>query len=427
MRVEKLSIRGFRAITEMELEFHPRMNVLAGVNGAGKTSVLDCLSTMLSHFTSRLLSSKSVNPSFAEEDVTTDGKVAIVAARARIAGELVDWTSAKTRRGVAREPDSELTDLRAAVERLRDVLEMDEVAAVPLLVHYATNRAVLDIPQRVRTRHEFNRLSVYEEALSDPGRETRLDFRLFFEWFRDREDIENEHNVAPRGEPTLISFEEDRQLGAVRKAIGAFLPGFEDLRIRREAPMRMVLLKGKRELAVNQLSDGEKCLLALVGDLARRLAIANPGMDDPLPGEGVVLIDEIELHLHPKWQRTVLPTLKDTFPGCQFIVTTHSPQVLSHVPPESVILLKESEEGIVAARPDATYGQTSNRILEDVMGVPARPEEVEREFSELFATIDQGDVAEAKRKAEDLRRRLRKDPRLTQANMLIRRREIIGT
>lgn len=81
-------------------------------------------------------------------------------------------------------------------------------------------------------------------------------------------------------------------------------------------------------LDVLQLSDGEKCTLALFGDIARRLAIANPSLDDPLQGDGVVLIDELELHMHTSWQRKVISMLKKTFPNIQFIITTHSPQIL---------------------------------------------------------------------------------------------------
>lgn len=76
------------------------------------------------------------------------------------------------------------------------------------------------------------------------------------------------------------------------------------------------------------MSDGEKCTIALFGDLARRMALANPNKDNPLDGEGIVLIDEIELHLHPLWQRRILNVLKKVFPNIQFIVSTHSPQVL---------------------------------------------------------------------------------------------------
>lgn len=93
----------------------------------------------------------------------------------------------------------------------------------------------------------------------------------------------------------------------------------------------MVVNKGSLTISVDLLSDREKCTLALIGDLARRIALANPNRDNPLDGEGIVLIDEIELHMHPSWQRRVLGFLKRVFPNIQFIVTTHSPQILGEV------------------------------------------------------------------------------------------------
>lgn len=101
----------------------------------------------------------------------------------------------------------------------------------------------------------------------------------------------------------------------------------------------MEIEKDGQLLTVNQLSDGEKCLIAMVSDLARRMAIANP-TGDPLQGEGIILIDEIDLHLHPKWQRMIVPKLLEVFPNCQFIISTHSPHVLTHIQPENIFLLR---------------------------------------------------------------------------------------
>ena len=116
---------------------------------------------------------------------------------------------------------------------------------------------------------------------------------------------------------------------SVRAAITAFLPELSGLRIdREEQKPRLLAEKAGKTIVINQLSDGEKCLLALVGDLARRLALANPAGQKPLKGEGIILIDEIELHLHPRWQRNIVPSLEKTFSNCQFVITTHSPQVL---------------------------------------------------------------------------------------------------
>ena len=105
---------------------------------------------------------------------------------------------------------------------------------------------------------------------------------------------------------------------------------FKNLRIRKVRDYifdpfenALIITKDGLDIDVNQLSAGEKSVILLIADLAMRLTIANPSLENPLEGEGIVLIDEIDLHLHPQWQRNILPALLATFSKCQFIVTTH--------------------------------------------------------------------------------------------------------
>ncbi|MBF0551845.1 MAG: AAA family ATPase, partial [Deltaproteobacteria bacterium] len=240
----------------------------------------------------------------------------------------------------------------------------------------------------------------------------------FFEWFRNREDLENERRLDS---PPY----RDIQLQAVRSAIESFLPGFSQLRVRR-SPLRIVVSKEGQELIVSQLSDGEKCLLALVSDLARRLAMVNPGLPDPLQGEAVVLIDEVDLHLHPKWQRSVIDQFERTFPNCQFILTTHSPQILSHVKPESVFILTREQGRVAVVRPAETFGLDSNRVLEEVLDVPERPQEIKDKLSEIFNQLDLGRLDETARLLQELKEQIGDDPELIKAGVILRRKEIIG-
>lgn len=268
---------------------------------------------------------------------------------------------------------------------------------------------------KIRTKHSFEQIDAYENSLTGVGSE----FRIFFEWFRKQEDLENElrleDNAAYR----------DKQLQAVRQAISSLIPSFSNLRVRR-SPLKMTLQKQGEELIVNQLSDGEKCLLAMVGDLARRLAIANPGLQNPLQGSGVVLIDEIELHLHPNWQRRIITSLIKTFPNCQFIVTTHSPQVISYVKPDNIYILKNTDQGIVANRPQSSYGRDSNQILEDVMDDIKRPEEFKKSLHDLFQLIDEGNLDSARQLCQQISDDIGEDdPELIKARVSIRRKEIL--
>ena len=189
---------------------------------------------------------------------------------------------------------------------------------------------------------------------------------------------------------------------------------YSELRVR-HAPLRMTLKKGDEELTTDQLSGGEKALLALVGDLARRMSIANPGLDNPLEGEGIVMIDEVDLHLHPSWQRKVVQRLPKTFPNVQFFLTTHSPVVASAVRPESLWVLRDGEIKHAEA-----YGADVGLVLSEVFDTPPRLEEVRRELDALFLAIH-------KRNVEDAQRRLAKlgeeigpsDPELVKARVMM--------
>ena len=415
MKLKSLEITGFRGISHLELEFPERVNVLVGVNGAGKSAVLDCAAIMLSLLIERIRSPAGRGRAFVDDDITNGIAETRNEIELRFQEDSVRWSVTKARRGRRSRTLSRLVELRNSVESFRSRIEEEDLMSLPLVVYYPVNRAVLDIPLRIRTRHRFDRLAAYDGALSGD----RNSFRVFFEWFREREDLENELRTD------RAEFR-DPQLQAVRRAVERFLPGFTGLRVRR-SPLRMMVDKEREELIVNQLSDGEKCTLAMVGDVARRMAIANPGIRDPLEGEAVVLIDEIDLHLHPGWQRHIVGALRETFPNCQFLLSTHSPQILSHVDPGCIWLLERTGSGVIAKRPEDSYGHTANRILEDIMVVPARPAEIKDRITELFLAIEQGNLGVAKLLLSNVRQEIGRDPDLVKAAILIRRKESLGT
>ena len=414
MRLNSINIEGFRGIPNLQLEFPKQVNVLVGVNGVGKSAVLDCTAIMLSRLIGRIRSSAGTGRYFTHSDINNRRQWTRNEIEIAFQGKPLRWSVVKTRRGQQKQSISGLVDLRKDVELFRSKLAEDEAARLPLAVYYPVNRAVLDIPLRIRKRHPFDRLAAYDQALSGEW----SSFRVFFEWFREREDLENEKRLD---KPEF----RDSQLQAVRTATERFLAGFKGLKVRR-SPLRMVVEKHGEELIVNQLSDGEKCTLAMAGDLARRMAIANPAMADPLQGEAVVLIDEIDLHLHPEWQRRIIAALTKTFPKCQFLLSTHSPPILGHLDSKSIWILERTKSGISAKRPDDAYGQTTDRILEDIMGVPPRPKEVQNTLNKLFRAIERGEMMEAKQLLSHMQLKVGPDPDLVKASVLIRRKEVLG-
>jgi predicted ATP-binding protein involved in virulence len=416
MKVKRLKMQAFRGIGNLTLEFDETSpTVLIGINGVGKSSILDCLAILLSRFTSSIEHSTPSGRLFREEDITNGQKETHNEIIISLNAEESTWSLTKVRKGRSKDTSSNLSAITKVAENIKKDLYTSDQLNIPVLVYYSTNRAVLDIPLKIRTKHLFEQLDIYENALTGAGSE----FRLFFEWFRKQEDLENELRLEDN------SGYRDKQLESVRQAISSLIPSFYNLRVRR-SPLRMTVQKQGEELIVNQLSDGEKCLLAMVGDLARRLAIANPGLTEPLQGSGVVLIDEIELHLHPKWQREIIPALTRTFPNCQFIVTTHSPQVISQVQPEGIYILEKTGEGVVAKKPESSFGRDSNRILEDLMGVPARPQEIKDRLHELFRLIDEGNLDSARQLSQEIADIIGQDePELVKASVSIRRKEIL--
>ncbi len=430
MEIKHLSIKGFRGIPKMEIEFANgvyganRVNAFAGANGAGKSSILDAAAILLSWFPARIRNKTGSGRKISDLDVNNEIHQTIVAIKVEIDKEPVSWTLAKTKKGrSAGGAKSDLSELARSARKYRQCIEKDENAcSLPLLVYYPINRAVLDIPLRIRSKHDFGILETYDESLTSGS-----NFRAFFEWFRNREDLENENRKYENAlsKPEGRQFP-DPQLECVRMAFKQLLPEFGQVAVRRK-PLGMTVAKNGRELRVDQLSDGEKCLMAMAGDLARRLAIANPNAENALEGKGIVLIDEIDLHLHPARQRKVITDLPKTFPNCQFLVSTHSPQIVSHIAPENVFLLYQTPDGIINyEKANESYGKNTDRILEDLMKVDARPANVKKDIAELFESIKQGKVNQAKMMIASLNGQIGDDPELTGAGVLIRRKELIG-
>lgn len=495
MEIKKLTLNNLGRFESLEVDFAPtednqsNVTVFIGNNGAGKTSILEALATSLSWFVARMRSEKGSGIAINELVIINDAPAASMTLQlsddvlvnnkdAELA--YYQWTLVKARKGRKSEKSSNLIQLSKLADNYRQLLTDDSNASLPLIAYYPVERSVLDIPLKIRGKHNFTQIEGYDSSLN-----RGVDFRRFFEWFREREDIENEERIRYRENSwseqmqeikrreelteiykkkaeewakrkleimgieqeiknaeeltnlleEVIEFRtnfknldnigdkkiEDKQLNAVRIAITAFMPNLSNIRVQRKPRLHMAVDKNGKSLNVMQLSQGEKSLMALVGDIARRLAMMNPELDNPLHGDGIILIDEVDMHLHPSWQRNLVQRFTDTFPNCQIVLTTHSPLVISD---QKDILVYLLSDGDITVLPPL-YGEDVNTVLRGTMGTPSRDPEVDKKLRDLLDLIQSNRLAEAKETYNNLATQLPEDNiELIKARLIIRKKEL---
>ncbi|MDD1626069.1 MAG: AAA family ATPase [Methylococcaceae bacterium] len=446
MRVKQLKLTNFRRFGELTIPFcneevdanTPKTIVFIGNNGAGKTAILDALALSLSWLVARINREKGMGGSLADADVLNGENASTIDLQVDSNQLTYHWVLSKTLKGRVKTTDSQLGDVTKLAGCFREQLTHDRQTSLPLIANYPIERVVLDIPLKIRTRHSFEQLDGYDNSLQQG-----VDFRRFFEWFRDREDAENEvrssqwdkqfieiveqyrddpenldgfFNALDRIEATA----RDRQLTAIRLAIKSFMPDFDNLRVQRK-PLQMLIDKNNKTLDVGQLSQGEKSLMALVGDIARRLAMMNPALENPLDGSGIVLIDEVDMHLHPNWQRAIIGNLNRTFPNCQFILTTHSPIVISESPN---LLCYALNNGELEKLPNL-YGMDVNQVLLQDMDADIRNADIQNALDQLRDNLQDSNLDSAKQLLVELESKIAIDHlELNKARLLIRRLEM---
>jgi len=340
VKIREFTLTNFRGFEgERRFPISDRVTVIAGVNGRGKTTILVGMALVISRLFRSLGFSSSNQRTISANDIYGDRNHASLAMRVHCAGVPLNFT-------VAFGPDSR--NVRASsipppvkhqiTYNYGDPDRADDQA--PIAVFYTTDRAGLRLPRSLPTDLPNGQQLAHNGALSN----RMVDYRDFMARYR-------VWRREGRG----------REIRAFETALGIFLNDFTNVEVEAD-PLRITVQKQGHRLALNQLSDGERSFIAMLGDMVRRLALANPDLDDPLQGHGVVLIDELELHLHPKWQREIVQGLRHTFPNIQFIGTTHSPFVIQSLDPGELINLDPDELGDYSDR-------SIEDIAEQVMGV----------------------------------------------------------
>ncbi len=377
MKVTSLQITNLRSISSAAFRFQPGFNLIVGVNGVGKSSVLDALSVCLSASVKRANGLRMRPRNFASSDIRVGTGELNVECSLRIGSQEFRYLVHKPRETNA--PQQDQTGMTRATSAFLggrpEVTEGTGSEGRPLAVMFSTRRAV---PSR-RAPGKSMAVGGTGAAFGNAFANRELRLREIAAWMRVQDFLRFERASAA----TTLKVLED--------TVQVFLEGYGGLRID-EGERELLIDRGDSTVAVMHMSDGERGTLALVLDLTRRLVQANPEMDNPvMQAEAVVLIDEIDLHLHPSWQRAIVHKLTTTFPRCQFIATTHSPQVIGEVKHDHIHIMTEEQ----VYSPTHSFGVDSSRVLNEIMDAPARTINTQELLTRVSREIDGGRYTEA--------------------------------
>ncbi len=394
MRLDWISAENFRCFKSQRFELAEQFNLFIGDNGEGKTAILDALAVAVGSFYLKLPWQARV---FRQDEVRvawhTLGETptleqqypVVVACEGEVGKRKATWerrlNGAKSR--TTRKTAAQIQDI---AEEMFDQVKNGEPVTLPVVSYYGTGRLWVQKrrtgvgKQRLSPEKPGSRLRAYQDGLDPASDEKRV-----LEWFKTQE---------------LAAIQEERSIGAleaVRAAILTCVDGATRVRFVVRRDQLMVTIKGE-ELPLHLLSDGYHTMVAMVADIAIRAATLNPqlGEQAALETPGVVLIDELDLHLHPKWQRRVVENLIRAFPRIQFFATTHSPFIIQSLRDSESVRLHNLHNELAVD----SAGRSIEDISEEIQGVE-NVQRSERHTNMIEAAKQYYGVLEGVKKASD--------------------------
>lgn len=425
MLLNTLHLRDFRCFADLEMDFHEQLTVLVATNGQGKTAILEAISIVLGTFVGAfdLGKAKHIERTDARYGSRTGSQseqrypVSISADL-----QLSDDRLISIRRELSG-PKNKSTIKEAAAltqygKELQSRIRQEPTTTLPVVAYYSTGRLWKAHNLTTRKSLTVSRSLGYEDCLSSAS-----NFAQVQAWI----------TKATLAQLQMPQNNLGQSLRMIQEAVNQALQseGWQNFHYN-ISHEELVMQKGEQEiLPVSLLSDGTRAMISLIADLAFRCVCLNglSDLDSPLNSPGIVMIDEIDMHLHPRWQQRVLHSLRQAFPKIQFIVTTHSPQVLSTVDRTAIRLLSQtSDNDLLTMHSEIpnlqTQGVSSSDILAQVMDVnPVPAEQAAHWLSDYKALIQQNQqVAEL---AQALRQKLEKHfglehPAIVECDRLIR-------
>lgn len=388
----RLVLENYRCFESLDLRLEPDLTLIFAENGGGKSAALSALASGLRIFSFESPQNLELYNQRDVRKIAPDER-----SRREPAGQCrLDWTACIGQQGDVTWSGILIPSTNVLSADLRYALKAMEHTRVggarwPLFAYYGTGRMGHGTPTNQPARGLPTRWEGYDGCLDDSYDDSAL-----LTWLL--EEILSDTVNRQEGE-------KERQLAALAmNAVTSATPGIQKVWFDPRERSPVVRFKSGQVATWAELSDGFHVHLALVADIARRALILNEhdGQEALEKVEGVVLIDEIDLHLYPRWQRVVLGGLQRTFPKLQFVVTTHSPQVLSSALNRQVRLLVD---GKLVDRDLHLEGRDSNAILRDFMNTDDRDPMGQGWLRELYQAIDNGRIDVAKELIADLESR----------------------
>lgn len=407
MRIDTLRVSNFKGFAEHELRFHPQFNLVVGENGSGKTSVLDALAVAAGSWFLGLRGqdSRHIRP----EDVrllASESESAVhwerqypctVEASGEVLDQSLEWRRSLNGPG-GRTTYVEARQIKALAEEADAFVRAGLKKTLPLISYYGTGR-LWDVPREQATVSDASQFVEGEPTSRLDGYRNSVDQRLsvgtLVRWF---------------AQQSWLSFQrsgkESAVFVAVREALVRNVQGATGIHFDAKlGEMVITFADGHRQPFMN-LSDGQRCMLALVGDIAQKAATLNPHLNEHAltTTPGIVLIDELDLHLHPIWQRHLIEDLRSTFPRLQFVCTTHSPFLIQS-------LRSGDELQMLQGVPTAQLADLSvEEIARGIQGVPetrvsARYAEMKQVARDYLETLEEAALA-PEAKLEQYKQRL---------------------
>lgn len=412
MKIKRLKIENFRGIIDETVDFDRSMTVFAGRNGGGKSTMLEAISIMLSRVSGRMSGNAGNLCGLSDRDITYGKPRCSLTLTLSSETDSIDLSLGRDRDGNEFE-DTAAADMCAA--RVRGVFSQvgNPTAELPVFAYYGADRNTSGF-SAPRPSEGMDRIGVYKNAF-DAG----TNFDDFAKWFAavlaEREAVVARAAQLPLKQGNKMRDEIAAQYGfisAIKTALREFSPTLEGFYVEDGK-----LFVKPRGIPAEYLSQGEKSVAALISDIALRMSGANPQMRNPLTTDAIIMIDEVDIHLHPDWQARIVKFLPKTFPKTQFIVSSHSPSVFSAV--KSLYKLDEGRDGTTHIEYSPQYGRAPSDILGTFMNAE-RESSLGGEIAAMYEAIDNRDGAKAMRIISRLQKIIPDDPELVRGEYLAR-------